>query len=113
MLQAAEQIEDMSIITDAVLTKGTTLLYSGRYREGFVLLTGGLQFAETHGLVMSQLRARLNISFLEMTDDPRRAVGTALVGLEQARRLGNRPWTRLMAGNATEAMFIVGEWIGP
>ena len=33
----------------AVLTKGTTLLYLARYREGLVLLTGGLHLAETHG----------------------------------------------------------------
>ncbi len=36
-----------------------------------MLLTGGLQLAETHGFVSSQLRARLNISFLQLPDDPR------------------------------------------
>ena len=70
VLVAAERMDDIALITDAVLTKGTTLLYTARYREGLVLLTGGLQLAETHGLVASELRARLNISFLQLPDDP-------------------------------------------
>ncbi len=35
VLVAAERMDDISIITDGVLTKGTTLLYSARYREGW------------------------------------------------------------------------------
>jgi hypothetical protein len=93
-----------------VLTKGTTLLYSARYREGLVLLSGGLQLAETHGFVTSQLRARLNISFLQLPDDARLARATAMTGLDQARRMGNRDWATLMAGNAADAQFVLGDW---
>ena len=110
VLVAAERIDDVSIITEGVLTKGTTLLYSARYREGLVLLAGGLQLAETHGFVASQLRARLNISFLQLPDDPRLARATAIVGLDQARRLGNTAWSRLLAGNAANAQFVLGDW---
>ncbi len=110
VLVAAERIDDISIITDSVLTKGTTLLYSARYREGLVLLSGGLQLAETHGFVQSQLRARLNISFLQLPDDPRLARATAVAGLEQARRLGYRDWATLMAGNAADGQFLCGDW---
>ena len=45
VLIAAERADDMALITDAVLTKGTILLYTARYREGLVLLSGGLQLA--------------------------------------------------------------------
>ena len=110
VLVAAERIDDISIITDSVLTKGTTLLYSARYREGLVLLSGGLQLAETHGFVQSQLRARLNISFLQLPDDPRLARATAVAGLEQARRLGYRDWATLLAGNAADGQFLNGDW---
>ena len=110
VLIAAERIDDISIITDGVLTKGTTMLYSARYREGLVLLSGGLQLAETHGFVASQLRARLNISNLQLPDDPRLARATALAGLEQARRLGYRDWANLMAGNAADGQFLNGDW---
>ena len=110
VLVAAERIDDISIITDGVLTKGTTLLYLARYREGLVLLSGGLGLAEAHGFVTSQLRARLNISFLQLPDDPRQARATAMTGLDQARRLGYRDWAVLMAGNAADGQFLIGDW---
>ncbi len=109
-LVAAERIDDVALITETVLTKGTTLLYAARYREGLVLLTGGLALAETHGFAASELRARLNISYLEGPDEPRRSWATARTGLERARRLGFRDWTLLLAGNAVDAAADLGEW---
>ena len=44
---------------------------------GLVLLTGGLQLAETHGYTQSELRARLNISFLQQPDEPRASAAIA------------------------------------
>ena len=110
VLASAERVDDVALVTDGVLTKGTTLLYLARYREGLVLLTGGLHLAETHGLVNSELRARLNISFNQQPDDPRLAYATARTGLERARRLGFRDWTRLLAGNAMGVGFMLGDW---
>ncbi|MFN8619201.1 MAG: adenylate/guanylate cyclase domain-containing protein [Chloroflexota bacterium] len=110
VLVSAERVDDVSIITDAVLTKGTILLYSARYREGLVLLSGGLQLAEAHGLTNSELRARLNISFLQQRDDPPAAVQTALAGIERARRLGFAQWARLIAGNLVNASMSTGDW---
>ena len=88
MLLAAERVDDIAIITDAVLTKGTTLLYAARYREGLVLLTGGLQLAEANGYVQSELRARLNISFLQEPDDRTHGRGDG----RNRPRIGPAPW---------------------
>ena len=110
VLMAAERVDDIALITDAVLTKGTTLLYAARFREGLVLLTGGLQLAETHGYVQSELRARLNISFLQQPDDPRSSAQMARTGLELARRLGFGDWTMLLAGNLIGAQLDTGDW---
>ena len=110
VLASAERVDDIALVTDGVLTKGTTLLYLARYREGLVLLTGALHLAETHGLVNSELRARLNISFNEQPDDPRLAYATARAGMDRARRLGYRDWTTLLAGNAIGAIFLLGDW---
>jgi hypothetical protein len=52
----------------------------------------------------------LNISFLQLPDDPRLARATAVAGLEQARRLGYRDWATLMAGNAADGQFLCGDW---
>ena len=110
VLVQAERIDDVPLITEAILTKGTTLMYAARFREGLALLAGGLQFAEGYGLTASELRARLNISFLQATDDPRLAVATARIGFDRARRLGLPDWTGLLAGNVTAAAFTIGDW---
>ena len=109
-LAVAERIDDIAIIVEAVLTKGTALLYAGRGREALVLLAGGLQLAEAHGHVTSELRAWLNISFQQLEEDPRQAYASARAGLDRARRLGFRDWTTLLAGNAVQAAFVLGEW---
>jgi class 3 adenylate cyclase/tetratricopeptide (TPR) repeat protein len=110
VLVQAERIDDVALITDAILTKGSTLMYAGRFREGLALMAGGLQFAEGYGLTGSELRARLNISFLQTTDDPRQAYATARVGFDRARRLGIPEWTLLLGGNVSAAGFVIGEW---
>ncbi|MBA3777986.1 MAG: AAA family ATPase [Chloroflexi bacterium] len=112
-LIAAEAIDDIALITEAVLTKGTTLAFTSRHREALVLLSGALQLAETNGFVASELRARLNISFLQLSDDPRQSFASAYAGVERARRLGLRNWTFLLTGNASSAAFALGDWDFP
>jgi hypothetical protein len=110
VLAGAERIDDVALVADAVITKGTALMYSSRYRESLVLLAGGLQLAEAHGLVYPEMRARLNTSFIQVVDDPRRALATARAGLDRARRLGLRDWTFLQASNFVAAAFAIGDW---
>ena len=112
-LVAAERIDDGALITEALLTKGTTLSFTSRRREALVLLNGALQLAEANGYVVSQLRARLNISYLQLHDDPRESFTSARAGIEQARRLGFRNWTLLISGNASSAAFALGDWDYP
>ena len=110
VLVAAERIDEVALVADAVITKGTALMYLSRYREGLILLAGGLQIAEAHGLTYSEMRARLNTSFMQTVDDPRQSLATARAGLDRARRLGLRDWTSLQATNFAAAAFAVGEW---
>jgi tetratricopeptide (TPR) repeat protein len=110
VLVAAGRIDDVPIVTDALITKGTTFMYMERYREGVALMTGGLDLAETHGLVLPELRARLNISFSNAPDDPRACLRTARLGLEKARRFGFKDWSLLLAGNVADPLFTMGEW---
>jgi len=110
VLVAAERIDDVGVVADAVVTKGTALMYASRYREGLVLLAGGLQLAESHGLVNSEMRARMNTSFIQIIDDPRQSSATARAGLDRARRLGLRDWTLLQASNYVAAAFVLGDW---
>jgi hypothetical protein len=109
-LATAERTDEVAQFTEALLTKGTTLGYAGRDREALILLDGGLHLAEANGFVTSEFRARLNMSSLQLSDDPRLSQQTALAGLDRARRLGYRDWTVLLAGNAANGGFALGDW---
>jgi hypothetical protein len=52
----------------------------------------------------------LNISFLQLPDDPRLSLATGGAGLERARRLGFRDWTIGLAGNVANAELALGHW---
>ena len=82
---------------------GVSLAYLNRNREAMLILPGVLMLAETNGLVVTELRARLNISQFCIVDDPSVSIGMARVGMEKAQRLGFRVWETLLAGNAIMA----------
>ncbi len=109
-LTAAERLDLVEVIAGAVMTKAVTLAYMNRNREALILLPGVLLLAETHGLVLIDLRARLNISQFQIVDDPATAGNVARVGLERAQKLGLREWETLLAGNGLMAALRTGDW---
>jgi class 3 adenylate cyclase/predicted ATPase len=107
---AAEKLDLIEVIAGVVLTKAVSLSYLRRTREAMILLPGVLQMAESHGLVLLEMRARLNLSQFGIVDDPRAAFDVARIGLEHAQKLGLRHWEELLSGNATMAATRIGEW---
>jgi class 3 adenylate cyclase/tetratricopeptide (TPR) repeat protein len=109
-LAAAEKLDLVETIANAVMTKGIALAYLNRNREAMLLLPGVLLLAESHGLVVIELRARLNISQFQIVDEPSVAGEVARIGMEKAQKLGLRYWETLLAGNAVMAALRTGEW---
>ena len=109
-LVAAERLDLVEVIAGAVLTKAVSLSYLHRNREAMILLPGVLLMAESHGMVVLELRARLNLSQFALVDEPGVALSVARMGLERAQKLGLRFWELLLAGNALMAATRVGEW---
>ncbi|CAN5582938.1 adenylate/guanylate cyclase domain-containing protein [soil metagenome] len=109
-LIAAERLDLVDVIANTVMTKAVSLAYLRRTREALILMPGVLQMAETHGLVVLELRARLNISQMIMIDYPAAGLPVARVGLEKAQKLGLRLWEELLAGNVTMAALRTGDW---
>jgi class 3 adenylate cyclase/tetratricopeptide (TPR) repeat protein len=109
VLSAAEMTNNLPIITDTLITKGSSLSNLGRTYEGAGLIRTALSLAEANGFVDSYLRAATNLSGIEISHDPRRGLETARAAIARSRRLG---WltTPILAANLAEAAIICGEW---
>jgi tetratricopeptide (TPR) repeat protein len=89
-IAAAERLDQVPVITDALITRGSAAWSQGRPRESRALFSGALALAERHELVASELRARSWLADLESLDDPTVAQELRKAGLELARRTGDR-----------------------
>jgi len=109
-LVAAERLDMVTEVAEAMNTKALVLQILGRFIEATTTLRGVLWLAEQHGLTQAELRAYNNLSFLLATADPRTALDVAQTGIERASKVGARQWVTDLAGNAASAALRVGDW---
>ncbi|HET9200714.1 MAG TPA: adenylate/guanylate cyclase domain-containing protein [Dehalococcoidia bacterium] len=107
-LTSAERLGLMTVIAEALITKGTSLGDVARSQEALVILRGVLELTQEQGLTSSELRVRNNISFLLALDDPRTSFDIAKAGLELAHRFGR--FHMFLEGNSYDGALRVGEW---
>ncbi|HEX6655086.1 MAG TPA: hypothetical protein VF153_02630, partial [Candidatus Limnocylindria bacterium] len=110
VLETAEQRNQMSVVTRALMVKGAALGSMGRKREGIALLKAAEQLASEHGLNNDMLAAIMLGSFTVLDLDMGAAMEGYRQGLALATRLGHRNRTRRFANNAGYTAFVVGEW---
>jgi class 3 adenylate cyclase len=99
-----------AIAIDALITLGT-----GRYRAavgsaGGADLRAAVEAARGSGLQTAELRARNNLAWLEVVDDPRLTLGIAREGGEVATRIGMLDWAVQMADLGCLAAIETGDW---
>jgi class 3 adenylate cyclase/tetratricopeptide (TPR) repeat protein len=109
-LVAAERLDMVTEVAEAMNTKALVLQILGRFIEATTTLRGVLWLAEQHGLTQAELRAYNNLSFLLVTADPRTGLEVAQTGIERASKVGARQWVTLLASNAATASLRVGDW---
>jgi class 3 adenylate cyclase/tetratricopeptide (TPR) repeat protein len=110
VIAAAERMDLVAVVADALITKGTASHMAGRSHEGLALVTGAAGLAEKHGLVIPRLRALNNMGFILSIRDPREGFRAGRSGFELARKVGSRDWEISLAINACEAAFYSGDW---
>jgi len=110
-LAIVEPLQDWEKIAEALITRGTTLIFLRRLEEGKALLERGLILAREHDLQRSSQRANNNLGVLLLTAD---RVPEALEyfenGLAVARARGDRPWELVMLPGLGTALFWLGRW---
>ncbi len=110
-LAAAGPLNLLPVIVDALITKGSALGDAAqRHQEGLAEVMGALAMAQAYGLASLELRARNNIAAWHIVDDHRVRLATVRVGLELARKLGQREWMNSLGSHGMDAAFQVGEW---
>ncbi len=109
-LAIAERLDRVDLVADALITRGVSLVSVGRAYEGIGCLETGLRLAQQHGLLATEIRARINMGGPLTDRDPRAAFEISRVGLEQVRRFGHRQGVSMLIGNASVAAIETGEW---
>lgn len=109
-LAIAERLDRVDIVADMLVTCGVALTSVGRAYEGIGCLETGLRLAERHGLLATEIRARTNMGGPLTDRDPRAAFEVLRVGLELARRFGDRQGVSMLVGNASIGALETGEW---
>ncbi len=111
-LAAAAKVDVVPVIADALITKGTAMTDTERFREGVALLLGAHALAVAKGLTRTELRAVNNLAINLYFDTPLEALRLVRSGLEQARRIGDRGWLLQLGRLCADLAFGTGDWDG-
>jgi class 3 adenylate cyclase/tetratricopeptide (TPR) repeat protein len=110
VLPICERTDQLAVLADTLVTKGSALNNAGRRREGLGVLEAGARIARANGFTNTELRAINNALSERTNDDPRAAQEDALGGLALARRLGQGSWIHSFAGNMAYVTLRTGDF---
>jgi class 3 adenylate cyclase/tetratricopeptide (TPR) repeat protein len=110
-LAIVEPLQAWDNIAEALVTRGTTLIFLRRPEEGKALLERGLALAREHDLQRATVRAHNNLGVLMMSADRAlEALEQFESGLAVARARGDRPWELVLLPGLVTALFVLGRW---
>ena len=108
-LPAAERLDELALVADLLITRGTALGSIGRYHEGQGAKRAGIRLADEQGLISTSLRGRINLSANEQSD-PAAAFSIAREALDTATKFGRHGHAVTLLMNASSTAIEVGEW---
>ena len=106
----AERLYLVSVLADAITTKGGSMAMLGRVWEGLGLVRSGRLLADANGLTTISLRAAISLTGHLTVYDPRGATEVSREAFELSRRLGLRHMAVITAANGGEAALQTGDW---
>jgi class 3 adenylate cyclase len=109
-LAAAERLSLPSVITDLRITRGTSLIALGDHEPGLADLRAAIAQAQEAGMLRTELRARNNLAWGLLADDPIAAFETARLGLDLATEMGLADFVAPLADLACAAAIEAGSW---
>ena len=109
-LTAAQRLGIPAVAADILVTRGTARFRLGEEAEGLSDLRAAIRAAETCDALGVELRARNNLAWLSVADDPRITFETARQGYELAAAMGIGDLALQLADVACAAAIDTGEW---
>jgi predicted ATPase len=109
-LHSAERLKLGPVATDALITRGTALLALGRTRAGVRDLNRAIDRCSEGELLALELRARNNLAWLMVGDDPRETLRAAREGFEIGHQKGMRDMALQLASVALAVAVDTGDW---
>jgi class 3 adenylate cyclase/tetratricopeptide (TPR) repeat protein len=107
----AERGDVLELVAHTLITKGSALASTGRWREGTGLMDVGRRLAEENGLWIAHLRAIANLGAALAETDPRAGVAAGRSGWEVAKRHGYQRLALTVLGNTLEiSLLFLGDW---
>jgi tetratricopeptide (TPR) repeat protein len=109
-LEAAEQRGLDAVATDVLVTRGTVRFSLGDEDAGLADLRRAVERAETGGYLTTELRARNNLAWLLVTDDPRASFEAAREAVTLATTMGVGDIAAQLGEVATAVAVDTGDW---
>jgi tetratricopeptide (TPR) repeat protein len=109
-LSSARNLGLVPVATDALITRGAARVQMGEQAAGIEDLKEAIAQCSAHDLLGLELRARNNMAWGLVPDDPRRTVETARTGFDIGRQKGIRDMAVQLASVALPAAVETGEW---
>jgi class 3 adenylate cyclase len=109
-LSAGERLGLPAVVTDLLITRGTARIGLGQHEAGFDDLRDAISRAQDTGTVRTELRARNNLAWGILADDPVAAFETARAGLGLAMEMGVGDFAVPLADLTCAAAIEAGAW---
>ena len=109
-LAGAQRLGLDVLTSDLLVTRGTARFRLGDEEAGMSDLQTAIELSQAAGSLNTELRARNNLAWLVVVDDPRATVETARLGFELANEMGVRDMAVQLADVACAAAIDTGDW---
>ena len=108
--RAAQSLDLSAVLLDVLVTRGTARLSLGDVDAGLSDLRDAISGAQESGTLNTELRARNNLAWSLLDDDPREAMRTAREGFDLATKMGLGEAAIPLADIACTAAVETGDW---
>ena len=110
VLAAAEVRDDLALIADTMVTRGTALVNLLRWREGRAVIDAASAMAQANGLTSTWFRALNNVINVVAQIDPQGSIDAMKAGLAVAQRLGDDRWVQGLTSQLAYVSIRTGDW---